>query len=87
MFAESAKLGNDYIALKYGSYTKADCKALMKQATSVIEGCKKAKSEVYENGPKVHGPRQQNQLDLLDVWENKAYAVFDNAQDMMIKAL
>lgn len=44
------------------------------------------KNEVYENGPKVHGARQQSRLDMLDQWEMKACAVFDNANDMMVKA-
>lgn len=86
MFAQSSKLANDYIALKYGAPTKEACRSLMKQAASVIEGCKAAKSEVYAEGPKVHGARQQSRLDLLDMWEMKASAVFDNAMEMMARA-
>jgi len=87
MFAQSAALTEAYINAKFGAPSKAVCRELMKQAASVIEGCKAAKSEVYASGPYVHGPRQQSQLDLLDVWQNKAEAVFDNAMEMMAEAL
>lgn len=87
MFAQSAALTNAYINVKFGSPSKQVCRDLMKQAAAVIEGCKTAKSEIYANGPKVHGAFQQSQLDLLDIWENKACAVYDNAMEMMNKAL
>lgn len=87
MFAESSNLTNAYLELKFGKPTKEACKAVMKQAAAVIDGCKAAKQEVYDNGPKVHGAAQQSRLDLLDIWEMKASAVYDNAMDMMSKAL
>ena len=87
MFAQSAALTNAYINVKFGTPSKAVCRDLMKQANEVIEGCKKAKEEIYTNGPKIHGATQHSQLDLLDVWENKACAVYDNAMEMMTKAL
>lgn len=86
VFAASAELSAAYIDLKFGTVTKAACKVVIEQAASVIEMCKAAKSEVYENGPSVHGARQASRLDMLDQWENKACAVFDNATDMMHKA-
>ena len=85
VFAASADLSAAYINLKFGTVTKTACIAVREQAASVIEMCKTAKSEVYENGPSVHGARQQSRLDMLDQWENKACAVFDNASDMMMK--
>lgn len=87
MFAQSSNLTEAYVNLKYGTPSKNACRELMKQAAAVIEGCKKAKEEIYTNGPKVHGARQQSQLDLLDIWENKACAVYDNTMEMMNKAL
>lgn len=87
MFAQSAALSTAYLDLKYGVQTKEACKYVMKQAAEVINGCKAAKQEVYDNGPNVHGAIQQSRLDLLDVWEMKASAIYDNAMDMMIKAL
>ena len=86
MFAQSAALSSAYIALTVAP-TKEACKAVMKQAGAVIQGCKKAKEDVYTNGPKVHGARQHSQLDMLDIWQNKAEAVFDNAEKMMVQAL
>ncbi|NUM72742.1 hypothetical protein HUU40_00130 [candidate division KSB1 bacterium] len=86
MFAQSAALTEAYISLKFSAYTKQDCIEVAKQAARVIEGCKKAKSDVYTNGPKIHGAAQQSQLDLLDIWEMKACAIFDNASDMAAKA-
>ncbi len=86
MFAQSSNLTNAYINLKYGVATKQACREVMMQAAAVIDGCKKAKEEIYTNGPKVHGATQQSQLDLLDVWENKACAVYDNTMAMMVKA-
>lgn len=86
MFAQSSDLTNSYINLKYGVATKAACREVMMQAAAVIDSCKKAKEEVYANGPKVHGATQQSQLDLLDIWENKACAVYNNVMQMMVKA-
>lgn len=86
VFAASAELSTAYLNLKFGTVTKAACKSVMDQAASVLELCKSAKSEVYANGPSVHGARQQSRLDMLDQWENKACAVFDNASDMMHNA-
>lgn len=86
VFALSAELSTAYLDLKYGVVTKAACKAVMGQAVNVLNAIKADKNEVYENGPKVHGARQQSRLDMLDQWEMKACAVFDNANDMMVKA-
>jgi len=86
VFALSAELSTSYLNLKFGTVTKAACKSVMEQAANVLNAIKAAKNEVYENGPKVHGARQQSRLDMLDQWEVKACAVFDNANDMMVKA-
>lgn len=86
VFAASADLSAAYLDLKFGKATKSACKAVVDQASAVIALCKSEKSEVYVNGPSVHGARQFSRLDMLDQWENKACAVFDNASDMMHKA-
>lgn len=84
MFAESSALTYAYINVKFGA-SRDDLMAVRKQAAKVIEGCKAAKSEVYANGPRVHGVREASRLDLLDVWETKACAVFDNCTAMLSK--
>lgn len=86
IFALSAELSTSYLNLKFGVVTKAACKSVMDQAANVLTAIKDAKGEVYTNGPKVHGARQQSRLDMLDQWEMKACAVFDNTSAMMVKA-
>ena len=87
MFATQSSLSVEYIDLKYSKYTKEDCKKIMIKAIEVMKDCKKSKEYVYTNGPKVHGVREQIQLDMLDIWETRACQIYDNVLDMMNKAL
>ena len=68
-----------YIELKYGKASKEDWKALMKAAALEIENIKSEKSDVFKRYPGVHGRFQQSQLDVLDIREQKACAIYDNA--------
>ena len=81
MFAEAHTLTTAYLALK-GNPTKEGCAAVMHRAIVIIDGCKKAKQDVYDFGPSVHGARQHSRLDMLDIWQGKAEAVYDNAMAM-----
>lgn len=85
MFAQSAALTEAYLDLKYGTPTKDACRSFMKQAAAVIEGCKNEKSEII--GARYKSRQDVSRLDMLDIWQSKAEAAFDNASDMMFKAL
>ncbi len=86
MFGQFKALSEAYMNLRFSQRTRAGCLAVRKQAACVIEGCKAEKAEIYTNGPKVHGARQRSRLDLLDVWQGKAEAIFDNVNDMLTLA-
>lgn len=86
-FALSTKITERYIALKYGEAPRSEWKALMVDAGQVISAIKAEKSEIFTNGPKVHGRFQQSQLDILDEREFRMSAVYDNAMNMMVRAI
>lgn len=81
-----ADIAEQYIKLKYGNVTRADWKALMVAAGKEIEAIKAEKSDVFARYPGVHGRFQQSQLDVLDIREMKACAVYDNAMNAMAAA-
>lgn len=85
-FAAANEISRRYISAKYGETDKSGWKALAIDAAKVIEMVKAEKSEVFTNGPRVHGRRQQSQLDILDNREMRMCAVFDNATAAMIAA-
>lgn len=85
MFAASADLTASYLNLKYGVVTKEACNAVMKQAANVIRGCKSEKEEIRD--ARYKSRQDVSKLDMLDLWQCKAEAAFDNASDMMAKAL
>lgn len=85
MFAASSDLTAAYLDLKYGTPTKDACRAFMKRAASVIQGCKAAKEEIIN--ARYKSRQDASKLDMLDIWQGKAEAAFDNASDMMLKAL
>ena len=76
-----------YIELKYGKASNADWVELMKAAGSEIESIKSEKSDIFNRFPGVHGRFQQSQLDVLDIREQKACAIFDNAMNEVNRAL
>lgn len=76
-----------YIQLKYGKGSKVDWIDLMKAAGAEIENIKSEKSDVFKRYPGVHGRFQQSQLDVLDIREQEACAVFDNAMYEVNRAL
>ena len=84
MFGKSVELTKAYLDVKYGNVTKEECQKVIDQANELIIECKKAKEEIYKSGPKVHGARQQSQLDMIDIWENKACAIYDNVTKIML---
>lgn len=53
--------------------------------TDIVKEIKAAKEKVYTDFPGVHGRFQQSQLDVLDIREYKACAMFDNISDMIAK--
>lgn len=84
-FAAAANVSRQYIDLKYGNASAQDWRDLMKSAGAVLTQIKTEKSEIYANGPRVHGAFQQSQLDVLDQREFKVCAVYDNAMAMAVK--
>jgi hypothetical protein len=86
-FVASTKITARYIDLKYAAATKSDWRSLMVDAGSVIKLIRAEKEAVYTDGPKVHGARQASQLDILDEREVRMSAVYDNAMNMMVRAL
>jgi hypothetical protein len=86
-FAASTEITARYINLKYAAATKSDWRSLMLDAGSVIKTIKSEKEAVYTDGPKVHGARQASQLDILDEREFRISAVYDNAMNMMVRAI
>lgn len=68
-----------YIELKYSNASKEDWKDLMTAAASELAQIKNEKSDLFARYPGVHGRFQQSQLDVLDIREQKACAIYDNA--------
>jgi len=79
-FATAAQISNRYISLKFSAASREDWMGLAKDAAKIISLIKSEKSDVFANGPRVHGAAQQSQLDVLDMREQRMCAVFDNAQ-------
>ena len=67
----------------------ADCAALLSmqnEAARELAEIKKAKADLFDRYPGVHGRFQQSQLDVLDIRETKMCAMFDNLSDMIYLA-
>ncbi|QDP66975.1 MAG: hypothetical protein Unbinned3138contig1000_17 [Prokaryotic dsDNA virus sp.] len=79
-------LAEQYIAAKYGNPTRADLIALRKKVGAEIETIKDEKSDVFRRYTGVHGRFQESQLDVLDIREQKASAMFDNISVMIGRA-
>lgn len=79
-------IASTYIKLKYGNATREDWRNLMVAAGKEIEKIKSEKSDVFKRYPGVHGRFQHSQLDVLDIREQKACAVYDNAMKAMVAA-
>lgn len=75
-----------YIDAKYHGATREALTALRKDVAVEIESIKAAKSDVFARYPGVHGRFQQSQLDVLDIREMKACALFDNVTAMIAAA-
>lgn len=79
-------IATTYIKLKYGNATREDWRNLMVAASKEIEEIKSEKADVFKRYSGVHGRFQHSQLDVLDIREQKACAVYDNAMKAMVAA-
>ena len=79
----SFELTERYIKAKYNNVSKTELIALRNDAANALTEIKSAKSEIYANGPHIHGRFQQSQLDVLDIQESKICAIFDNVSEMI----
>lgn len=80
----NTELATRYIELKYGNRTRAALLELQQDVTKELREIKAAKSDVFVRYPGVHGRFQQSQLDVLDIREQKACAMFDNIGEMLV---
>ena len=85
MFAQIANLQTEVNKLDEQS-TKAECIRVMKFAGKVIATLEAEIANIY-SGDKVHGARQQSQLDLIDVWKDRAYNLHNKVMNMIPSAL
>ena len=89
-FAQSAALTEAWINIKYSSPSDEQIAAVKDKALSVIAACKGERDEVYaeieRRGPTSFGRSKASRLDMLDVWQRKAEAVFDNCDSIKAAA-
>lgn len=79
----NTELCNRYIQDKYNSPSRATLLELQQEVAAELQAIKAEKSDVYARYPGVHGRFQHSQLDVLDIREQKACAMFDNLCDMI----
>jgi hypothetical protein len=86
-FAKSAVLTETWINIKYAAPTAEQIAAVKRQALDVIAACKSDRETIYaeieRRGPTSFGRAKASQLDLLDLWQTKAEAVFDNCDRLV----
>lgn len=79
----NTELSIRYIQAKYNIPSRAELLELQQEVAAELRAIKAEKSDVYARYPGVHGRFQQSQLDVLDIREQKACAMFDNLGDMI----
>jgi hypothetical protein len=89
-FGKSAALTKAWINIKYSAPNVEQIAAVKAQAIEVIKACKSDRDAIYAEidrfGPTSFGRSKASQLDMLDLWQVKAEAVFDNC-DKLVPAL
>jgi hypothetical protein len=79
----NTELSIKYINAKYGNPSAFDLIELRKEAAAEIDAIREEKEDIYRKYPRAHGRFQQSQLDVLDIREQKARAVYQNVCKMM----
>lgn len=79
----NTELSIRFIKAKFTNVSQAELFSLRKDIVVELTQIKSAKEQVYIDYPGVHGRFQQSQLDVLDIREQKACAMFDQIDAMI----